>query len=323
MLENRLNSQANKENQATSQIHTLSIDNVSMVNKLLTEEITYTITTFVHVPFPQHINSKSATQDKYTKAIEIGSNTLTVTYENSDGVLPSGIYPRRFFSWICQSIIKKRSTTATIKLPKSRSEFIKTVLNVNYDCGTEDKKLINQQLKSFTKCKITIIFSNPNSGARKDRNQITILDGDYSWLFDEDQPWQNKITISDEMFHLISRSRVPISEHAVTTFTNTRKLDVFNYFTYQNYNLYIKKLNYHFEIDKLFQLFGGGIAHIYEFRRTFNKIIADITSCSNLEIKATGKHKYELISNKGIFAHPPESVKSQTLISHKYRSWHI
>lgn len=97
------------------------------------------------------------------------------------------------------------------------------------------------------------------------------------------------------MFELIKATAVPISSAAVNTFTNVRKLDILNYFLYQNYNLNLKKITATFQIEELYNLFGGGITTINEFRRVFNKILKELNQLIPLNIIILDKYRYQLI----------------------------
>ena len=185
----------------------------------------------------------------------------------------------------------------SIKIPKNKLNFLKEFLNINYICGKNDTKLINSQLKAFNECQLSINYSNPNDKSRKQRESIKFFAEDCSWLYDETQDWQGEIKLSEEMFDLIKSTAVPVSLLAATTFTNARKLDIFNYFTYQNYNLHLKQMDHYFALTDLYNLFGCGISSINEFRRVFKRIMADLKQVANLELVAVGKHGYKLLSN--------------------------
>ena len=207
------------------------------------------------------------------------------------------MYPRRFFSYLCKSVISTRKKNKIIKLPRSKSQFFKEILKINYACCKKETDAINTQLKALANCNLTIDYSNPNDASRQPYTSIQFFDGDYSFLHDDSQQWQSEITLSDDMFKLIKNNSVPISEHAVNTFTSARKLDVYNYFSYQNYNLYQKNLNNVYDIDELKYLFGGAIIQTSHFRRVFKKILTDLREISTLDIIKKGRHTYVLISN--------------------------
>lgn len=97
------------------------------------------------------------------------------------------------------------------------------------------------------------------------------------------------------MYELIKHTAVPISSFAVNEFSNSRKLDILNYFLYQNYNLNIKKFNYTFKIEELFHQFGGGIPNINEFRRVLKKILEEIKQLVDLNITVIDKFNYLLV----------------------------
>ncbi len=116
------------------------------------------------------------------------------------------------------------------------------------------------------------------------------------------------------MFELIKNNSVPISEHAVNTFTSARKLDVYNYFSYQNYNLYQKNLNNVYDIDELKYLFGGAIDQTAHFRRVFKKILIDLKEISTLDIAKKGRYTYLLISNSDSLLKKKERRKTNIII---------
>ncbi len=251
---------------------------------------------------PQQINSKLLTCSngviEYARTVNIGENRLTVTFATQGKLLPTGIYPRRLLSYLCHYITTTRAKNPTIKIPKNKSNFLKDILKIGYVCSKNDTRTINNQLQAFVECQLSVNYSNPNDKARQQQEQIKFFTGDCNWLYDDSLEWQSEITLSNELFQLIKSSAVPISEHAVNTFTNSRALDVFNYFMYQNYNLNLKKMDHYFTIEELYNLFGAGISSINEFRRVFKRVIADIKKISSLEIVLLGKHGYKLLSNK-------------------------
>lgn len=270
-------------------------------NDALTECVSYTISPFIHVPFPQHnsVNNTTSSKNlKYSKEVKIGVNTLTVSYSTTGKNLPCGIYPRRLFSYLCSQIVITKSKTPTIELPRTKSQFIKEILKINYVCSKKENLIIEAQLRAFCECLISIQYSNPNDSGRKPQEFIKFLDGDCSFLYDNSQKWQRHINLSLEMLELIQHSSVPISAKANAEFDNSRKLDLFNYFSYQNYNLYIKKLDHSFGVEELHNQFGSGLSNLNSFRRVLNKILADFKPISCLEIIAKNKHYYKLLSNE-------------------------
>lgn len=284
----------------------------------MVENITYTISALIHVPFPQHALSDLVTPlaiNQYTKKVQIGDEYLTVSFYNSASSLPSGMYPRRLFSYLSKALISTRNKTSKIKLPRSKSQFFKEILKINYGCSKKETEAINAQLKSFVNCSLTISYSNPNDASRKPYTSILFVKDDCSFLYDDNQAWQQSITLSDEMVDLIKSTSVPISEYAVNTFTSARKLDVYNYLSYQNYNLYQKNLNHVFHEDDLLNLFGGAITHRPQFRRVFKKILVDLREISSLEITKKGRYSYVLISNEASLLKKKERRKTNVKVA--------
>lgn len=239
----------------------------------------------------QHINCINTTKNKsYSQTVNIGTNSLTVEF--SGEVLPSGIYPRRFFSYLCKQIIRTRSKAPIVNVPRSRAQFYKEALGVHYVPSSKDIDAINLQIKAFIDCKLSLSYSNPNDKSRKQREQISFVSGDHSWLYDDSQIWKQQISLSDELFELIKLTAVPISAKATEEFSNARKLDILNYLLYQNYNLHLKGISFTFQIEKLYELFGGGVPNLNEFRRVLNKVILEIKELVPLDIEAKDKYNY-------------------------------
>ena len=147
------------------------------------------------------------------------------------------MYPRRFFSYLCKSVISTRKKNKIIKLPRSKSQFFKEILKINYACCKKETDAISAQLKALVNCNLTIDYSNPNDASRLPYTAIQFFAGDCSFLHDDNQNWQSEITLSNEMFELIKSNSVPISEHAVNTFTSARQIDVYNYLKLQSLKL--------------------------------------------------------------------------------------
>jgi hypothetical protein len=307
-------------NQVYTQCNKVITPFLASSNKELTKELNYTISPFTHVPFPQHIICDSATctnSTEYSKIIKIGENTLTVTYSTNGKILPSGIYPRRLFSYLCSQIVITKSKTPIIELPSSKAKFIKKILKINYICGKKENLIIKAQLQAFCECLVSIQYSNPNDAARKPKELIKFIEGDCSFLYDDSQKWQREISLSSEMLELIKHSSVPISAKANTEFTNSRKLDIFNYFTYQNYNLHLKKLDHNFEICDLYNQFGGGLSNLNAFKRIFNKILIDLKEVSCLNIVPKNKRFYTLLSNEDSLLQRQDRRKTNVIKNEK------
>lgn len=269
----------------------------------LIDNITYTLSPFIHVPFMQHKACDITTLNgvlSYTKSLYIGGNTLQVSYSTKFNSLPSGVYARRLLAYICKRVTKKRLDKQIIQIPLTKSEFYSKVLSINYAPNQVDRDTINQQLQAFSECLISIIHSNPNDRSRRNYKNISLLSADYdhSWLWSEHHKWQGKLTISAEFLELIKSCAVPISEKAVDTFTSAQRLDIFNYFMYQNYNLSLKNLNYKFNIHELHNLFGAGTSDINSFRKQLRKIVAEIKQISSLDITELDSGNWLLTSNE-------------------------
>ena len=89
-----------------------------------------------------HNNGNLATNcQAYSQTINIGTNSLTVEF--SGDVLPSGVYPRRLFSYLCKHIIRTRSKSPVVNIPRSRAQFYKDALGINYVPSNKDVEALN------------------------------------------------------------------------------------------------------------------------------------------------------------------------------------
>lgn len=192
---------------------------------------------------------------------------------------------------------------------------MREVLGVNYVPSQNDIETINQQLKAFVNCLVSFHFSNSNDKARKNRDCIPFFIGSHDFLWNDELPWQNTLLLSDDIFELIKTSAVPISEHALSSFKSSIKLDLFNYFTYQNYNLYLKNINTRFYVPELHYLFGSGTSELIDFRKIFRKILNEIRKISHLKFEEMEKDNVLLLSNEESLLKKHKRRKTNVMVS--------
>lgn len=251
------------------------------------DEIAYLPSVLINVAYLPFNCSNNA----LSKTVSFGDESVSVSLVGD--VIPSGMYPRRFISYLSTIITRTRLKNPTVKIAKNRTQFYKDALGVNYIPSSKDVQAINTQLRALIESRLTISYSNPNDKSRKPKESISLLDGDYSWLYDDKMDWQYEIKLSQEMFELIKSTVVPISGVAMKEFNSARKLDIFNYLMYQNYNLFLKKLTGTFRIEELHNLFGGE-SSLNEFRRILNRTLEEIRDIIPIQFTAKNKFIYVL-----------------------------
>ena len=110
-------------------LSTQNNDTKPLTNELL-DNITYTISALIHVPFTQQISCKKETEIyTHQKTVKIGSNELNVGYQGHK--LPYGVYPRRLLSYLCKSLIKSE-----YHKNKEHSLLLKIILKMPSVSGT-------------------------------------------------------------------------------------------------------------------------------------------------------------------------------------------
>lgn len=289
------------------------LQNKELSNKkpLLLRSVTYTASPFIHVPFPQQQISVNDTDDilVYRKHAFIGEEQLSVTYTTQFSHLPSGVYPRRMLSYFAKYVTRKRLKHPFIQLPDSRAAFIREVLGVKYILSSRDRANIYLQFQAFAQCLTTIKYSNNNDKTRKNRTDFSFFKGDVSFLWDDTQKWQNLIELSSDFFELIKTNKTPISEYAVSTSKNALRLDLINYFLYQNYNLQLKDLSVRFHFHELYDLFGSG-SDFSEFKQNVKKTLEYLSNEVNLKFSEMNKKSFLLVGTQEATLYRPDRRKT-------------
>lgn len=242
----------------------------------------------------------------------LGEERLSVTYTTNFTHLPSGIYPRRILSFFCKNVTRKRLKHPFISLPDTRAAFIREVLGVKYIPSAKDRFNIMLQIQAFAQCLTTINYSNSNDKTRKNRVDFSFFAGDVSFLWDDSQKWQNLIELSKDFFELIKTNKVPISEYALATARNALRLDLTNYFLYQNYNLQLKDLQVRYNFTSLFEQFvsTSEYSELAKFKTNTKKLLHELTTDLNLKVTDINKNSFILVGTPEATLYRPDRRKT-------------
>lgn len=279
-----------------------------IISKLL-KNITYSINSFIHIPFPQQKVCCDDVGDLlYSKTAFFSEDKLTVTYSTSGNLLPHGVYPRRILSYFTKYVTRKKLKHSEIPIPTNKLRFLREVLSINYVPGSRDIRSVNAQLQAFAECLTTIKYSNFNDKSRKNRVDFKFFASDVSFLWDDSKEWQPTVTLSEDFFELIKHNTVPISEEVMLS-RNALKIDLINYLLYQNYNLQRKELSCRFNFSELQSLFAS-TSIFHEFRTIVKGILKILENEANLDIKELTKESFLMVGSKNATLYRPNRRKT-------------
>lgn len=257
----------------------------SNIKQRYLQSLSYTVSPLLHIA----INKSS---NKQQNIVRFGSNKLTIDYITSDDI---GIYGRRFLSYLVTQSIKTKSFI--INLPSSRGAFLSKVLNIKYHPSFTDTIRINKQIKALATLLLSIKYTNHNKTSRINFDCISFFDDDVSFLYSDNQKWQKEIKLSADAYHLFRSSAVPISQKSLMEFKSALHIDIFNYFSYQNYNLSLREIKSEsFNIEDLYYQFGSEQT-LRVFKSKLRYFIDKIKDISDLNIDVT-KNKIILTTNE-------------------------
>lgn len=229
------------------------------IDKQLFCSINYTLLPFIFCGFPRRKNqyySNESSQLQSASHNDINNNNIktfsniysfhynTVSLEINCDInnLLYGSYSLRLINWLITQVKRKLLYKGSCRLV-DKYEFYAEVLGAEHP-SAKDIEVINNAFNSLANAKITI-----NTGKIKYEN-ISVFNGDVSWLWADASKWQYSVPISDEFIELANKYSCPISKKAQYEFIGS-ELILFNYFMYQNYCLNESERTYTYHINQL------------------------------------------------------------------------
>jgi hypothetical protein len=250
----------------------------------------------------------------YKNHYRFDNGSMIIIKIASTEFVPYGIYARKIINFLIAEFSYKmnlphiydENARRMIKLGKKPIDFIEK-LSGKRSSGSSSAKTILMQLQGILNCHMAIATGykqmNPKDDEvlAKDTFQFAFIESYDEQLinhrFNVFDNWQEEIYISDDLAKILSQHIMPLDKVVYSQIKSPMELDVYQYYTYQNYNC-IKKgtdlVNYDWEDTQ--KLFGRGYAKtsqgIAHFRADFRKNLESLKTKVNLQISAPQDAKY-------------------------------
>ena len=250
----------------------------------------------------------------YKNRYDFANGKMIIIKIASRDFVPFGIYARRIINFLIAEFTYKKNfpniyenehTRRMISLGKKPIDFIEKICGTR-KVGGKQKYLILKQLEAILNCHMAIATGykqiNPNNDELlADKHQFALIDTGSNELinhtFDVTNNWQEEIYVSEDLAKILSQHLMPLDKNVYLTITSPMELDVYQYFTYQNYNNVQRGVNeIQYNWEELMKLFGRGYAKnsrgIADFRKDFRKAVVELQSQVNFAISAPLDSKY-------------------------------
>jgi hypothetical protein len=234
-------------------------------------------------------STKNSNMATYINEYEFHFNTVKLEISCDNNNLLYGIYPLRLINWLTTQVKRKLLYKNACRLT-DKYEFYSEVLGAVHP-SAKDVETLNQAFNSLANAKFTIETS------KSTYENISIFDGDVSWLWADASQWQPSLPLSAEFVELASKHSCPISKQAQYDLYGS-ELILFNFFMYQNYCLNESARNYTYHINQLMDVLQMPCNGSVSLKNNKYKII-DL--CSRIKAKTGLKLNY--VSN-GIEVQP-------------------
>ena len=249
----------------------------------------------------------------YKNHYRFDNGHMTIIKVASLEFVPYGIYARKIINFLLAEFSYKMSlphiydenSRRMVNLGKTPLDFIEKI------CGTRNpgtrRKIILQQLQAILNCHMAIATGYKQMNPKQDeilstdKFQFAFIESDNEELinhrFDVFNNWQEEIYISEDLAKILSQHVMPLDLFVYTQITSPMELDMYQYYTYQNYNCYKKSTEeIKYSSDELMKLFGRGYAKTSKgqanFMQDFRKNLESLQKKVNLQISAPINSKY-------------------------------
>lgn len=306
-----------------AQQYVINVSDKEDIDKELFSSITYTLLPFIFCGFPRRKNQyyddeswlldKTTNNDVNTNMPNIYNNTYSFHYNtvnleiscNSENLL-YGIYPLRLINWIVSQIKRKLIYKQSLQLT-DKYEFYAEVLGANHP-SNKDIEIIDNAFHALADAKISI-----NTGKIKYEN-ISVFNGDVSWLWSSANKWQSTLPISEDFIELANKLACPISKKAQYELYGS-ELILFNFFMYQNYCLNESNRTFTYHINQLMDLLQMPTIGTISLKNNKYKIIElcnRISKKTNLSLTQEGNGIAVKPNVEALLVQPLKTIKSAT-----------
>ena len=251
----------------------------------------------------------------YKNRYDFTNGKMIIIKIASTQFVPFGIYARKIMNFLIAEFTYKKNyphiyedniSKRMITLGKKPIDFVEKICGTR-KVGSNTRVSILKQLEAILNCYMAIAtgyrqVDRRNDELFADKHQFALIEATnanqlINHRFDVTNNWQEEIYVSDDLAKILSQHIMPLDKDVYLKITSPMELDVYQYFTYQNYNSVqrgIDKLQYSWE--ESMSLFGRGYAKtsqgLSDFRRDFRKIMTSLQSKVNLALSAPLDSKY-------------------------------
>ena len=245
----------------------------------------------------------------------------------SQQFIPFGIYARKIINFLIAEFTYKKNhpgiyeteiSQRKIYLGKKPVDFVEKMCGKR-NVGSSSGKTILRQLEAILNSHMAIATGykqiNPNDDEllAADRYQFALIEAGIdepliNHNFKVTENWQEEIYVSKDLAQILSQHIMPLDSQIYNQITSPMELDVYQYYTYQNYNNLKKNINsIRYSWEEIMQLFGRGYAEnsqgIANFRNDFRKCIASLQVKTSIDISAPVDSKHIIFKpNKTLIA---------------------
>ena len=268
----------------------------------------------------------------YKNHYRFDNGHMTIIKVASLAFVPYGIYARKIINFLLREFAYKMSlphiydenSRRMINLGKKPLDFIEKI------CGKRNvgktRNLILTQLQAILNCHMAIATGykqmniKDDEALANDKFQFAFIESYDEQLinhkFDVFNNWQEEIFMSADLAKILSQHVMPLDILVYNQITSPMELDMYQYYTYQNYNCFKKGADLiKYDYEEIQKLFGRGYAKtsrgIADFKKDFRKNLESLQKKVNLQISAPINSKYiTFVPQKPVMLTRSTSAKS-------------
>ena len=272
--------------------------------------------TFVNLPYRNNsidielFTTNNQEYKSYKHHYRFDNGTMIIIKVISTDFIPYGIYARKIINFLIAEFAYKMSmpeiynekARRRINLGKNPVDFIEK-LTGSRKVGSDTRKSILMQLQGLLNCYMAVATGYKQISVNddevfltdKDKLQFAFVESHNEQLvnhkFDVFNNWQEEIYLSQDLANVFSQRIMPLDRAIYNKIKSPMELDMYQYYTYQNYNCFKKGDSlFKSDWDDTQMLFGRGYAKtslgIAGFRRDFRKNLESLQQKVNLQISA-------------------------------------
>ena len=242
----------------------------------------------------------------YKNHYRFDNGHMTIIKVASLEFVPYGIYARKIINFLLREFAYKmklshiydETARRMISLGKKPIDFIEKLCGKR-NIGSNTRKAILMQLQAILNCHMAIATGYKQMSIKDDEAlaseqfQFAFIESHDEQLinhkFDVFNNWQEAIYMSADLANILSQHVMPLDMLVYNQITSPMELDMYQYYTYQNYNCFKKGADLiRYDYDEVQKLFGRGYAKTSRgmayFKKDFRKNLESLQQKVNLQI---------------------------------------